>query len=105
MQPGSLFVQHSTSESRFHLIRRSNECPNTKIILETLTSAIGGTEFPQLISCHSCSNHRSLLSDIPIPIQTGPRIFEPFTTNTPLQRSLASEKYNEKTIELLDSEL
>lgn len=54
--------------------------------------------------CHSCSNHRSLLSDIPIPIQTGPGIFEPFTENTPVPRSLASEKYNEKTIELLDSD-
>lgn len=34
---------------RFHLIRHSNERPNTKIILETLTSPIGGTEFPQLL--------------------------------------------------------
>ncbi|KAE9392900.1 hypothetical protein BT96DRAFT_999944 [Gymnopus androsaceus JB14] len=53
MQPGppllSVCSTLGFSSSRFHLIRRSNKCPNTKIILETLTSAIGGTEFPQLI--------------------------------------------------------
>lgn len=52
MQPGpppplSVCTTLGFSGSRFHLIRRSNERPNMKIILYTLISAI--TEFPQLI--------------------------------------------------------
>ncbi|KAE9397326.1 hypothetical protein BT96DRAFT_823479, partial [Gymnopus androsaceus JB14] len=34
---------------RFHLIHQSNECPNAKIILHTVTSAIGSAETPQPI--------------------------------------------------------
>lgn len=53
MQPGppllSVCSTLGLSGSHFHLIRHSNERPNTKIIVDALTSAIGGSEFPQLL--------------------------------------------------------
>lgn len=53
MQPGPPLISVCNTlgfaGSHFHLVRHSNECPNTKLIVHTLTSAIGGTEFPQLI--------------------------------------------------------
>ncbi|KAE9397731.1 hypothetical protein BT96DRAFT_995556 [Gymnopus androsaceus JB14] len=88
------------SGSQFHLIRQSNERPNTKIIVHTLTSAIGGTEFPQLIP-YLNQRRKTVIhvrtidlgySNLHVSIQTNSCIFEPSTT------------YNEKTIELLDSD-
>ena len=53
MQPGeplhSVCNSLGFAGSQFHLICQSNECTNHKIIVQPLTSAIGGSEFPQLI--------------------------------------------------------
>lgn len=87
------------SGSRFHLIRRLNKCPNTKIILETLTSAIGGTEFPQLILTWTKDERLTFMLEPSISVigylQTGPGIFEPLR-RIRLYNALASEKYNER---------
>lgn len=115
MQPGPPLLSVCTtlgfSGSHFHLIRRSNECPNTKIIVHTLTSAIGGTKFPQLIPY--LNQQRKTVIHVRT-IDLGYRVFmylfklSPPSSN-PLQRirmynSLASEAYNEKTIGLIDSD-
>ncbi|KAE9401679.1 hypothetical protein BT96DRAFT_937720 [Gymnopus androsaceus JB14] len=99
------------SGSRFHLICCSNEHSNTKIILHTLTSAIGGTEFPQIIpylnqQCKTVIHVQT--------IDLGYCIFMFLFNLTPassnplcrihMYNSLASEKYNKKTIELIDTD-
>lgn len=115
MQPGppllSVCATLGFSGPRFHLIRRSNECPNTKIILETLTSAIGGTEFPQLIPY---LNQRRKTVIHACTIDLCYRIFTYLFKHTPesenplrrirMYNSLASETYNQKTIDLLNSD-
>ncbi|KAF9049432.1 hypothetical protein BDP27DRAFT_1434129 [Rhodocollybia butyracea] len=86
-----LHISLGFSGSLFHLICRSNEQPNTKIILHTLTSAIGGNEFPQLLP-YLNQRHKTVIHSL-----------------NPLHRirlynSLASAQYNKRTIELLDSD-
>ncbi|KAL0564999.1 hypothetical protein V5O48_017033, partial [Marasmius crinis-equi] len=53
LQPGppttSVCNSLGFSGPTFHIIRRSNARPNTKIVLHTLTSPINGSEFPQLL--------------------------------------------------------
>ncbi|KAF9046996.1 hypothetical protein BDP27DRAFT_1434455 [Rhodocollybia butyracea] len=95
----------------FHLIRYSNEHPNTKILVHTLTSALGDTEFPQIIPY---PNQRRKTVIHARTIDLGYHIFlfllklSPESSN-PLRRicmynSLASDGYNEKTIDLLDTD-
>ncbi|KAE9385361.1 hypothetical protein BT96DRAFT_840787 [Gymnopus androsaceus JB14] len=116
MQPGlpllSVCSTLGFSSSQLHLIYRLNERPNTKIILETLTSAIGGTEFPQLIPY--LNQHRKTVihaCTIDLSYHIFMFLFNHMvhtpTSSNPLCRiwmynSLASEKYNKKTIDLLD---
>ncbi|KAE9393584.1 hypothetical protein BT96DRAFT_1050796 [Gymnopus androsaceus JB14] len=116
MQPGPPLISVCTSlgftGSRFHLIRHSNEQPNTKVILQTLTSAIGGTNFPQLIPY--LNQRRKTVIHV-CTIDLGYRIFLFLFKHTPeasnplrqirMYNSLvASEQYNKKTIDFLDSD-
>ncbi|THU75145.1 hypothetical protein K435DRAFT_974940 [Dendrothele bispora CBS 962.96] len=53
MLPGAPFNSVCTALGfhgpKFHLIRRSNECPNVQIDVKTLLSSLSGKEFPQLL--------------------------------------------------------
>ncbi|THU95226.1 P-loop containing nucleoside triphosphate hydrolase protein [Dendrothele bispora CBS 962.96] len=96
---------------RFHLIRRSNECPNVQISFKTLNSALGGKEFSQLLPY--LNQQRKTIIHVRT-IELGYRIFVYLFRNAPqtsnrhhrmrMYHSLAPEKYNQKTIELLSTD-
>ncbi|EEB88771.1 hypothetical protein MPER_13216 [Moniliophthora perniciosa FA553] len=98
-------------EGSFKFIRRSNERPNTKIIVKQLTSPIGGSKFPQLLEY--LNEGRKTIIHVRT-IELSYRVFlflfnhAPDGTN-PLRRirtfnSLATSTYNKKTIDLINND-
>ncbi|KAL0565337.1 hypothetical protein V5O48_016686 [Marasmius crinis-equi] len=115
LQPGpstlSVCKSLGFSGPTFHLIRRSNERPNTRIIVQTLTSSINGSEFPQLIPYLNDRRKTVIHAET---IRLGYQIFLYLFSclqhvQNPLERirmynSLAPDGYNEKTVELLNND-
>jgi superfamily II DNA helicase RecQ len=115
MQPGAPFDSVCStlgfSGSNFHLIRQSNECPNVKISVETLSSAIGGREFPELLPY--LNQRRKTIIHVRT-IELGYRVFLYLFKLAPKEynrhhrirtyNSLAPASYNERTIELIEND-
>ncbi|THV01139.1 P-loop containing nucleoside triphosphate hydrolase protein [Dendrothele bispora CBS 962.96] len=112
MEPGAPFDSVCStlgfSGPKFNLIRQSNECPNVEISVKTLSSALGGQEFPELIpylnQCRKTIIHIRTL-------ELGYRVFLYLFKNAPksynrhhrirIYSSLAPDGYNQRTVELL----
>ncbi|KAJ8090935.1 hypothetical protein PM082_024859 [Marasmius tenuissimus] len=115
LQPGpptsSVCNSLGFSGPSFHLVRRSNARPNTKIILHTLTSPISGTEFPQLLPILNDRRKTVIHAET---IRLGYQIFLYLFkclkhAQNPLERirmynSPASDRYNEETVALLNND-
>ncbi|THU91468.1 hypothetical protein K435DRAFT_841004 [Dendrothele bispora CBS 962.96] len=115
MLPGAPFDSVCTALGfqgpKFHLIRRSNECPNVQIDVKTLSSSISGKEFPQLLPY--LNQQRKTIIHVRT-IKLGYRVFIYLFKHAPntynrhfrvrLYSALAPDGYNQRTIELLKND-
>ncbi|THU99819.1 hypothetical protein K435DRAFT_855312 [Dendrothele bispora CBS 962.96] len=116
MQPGAPYESVCSSLGfsgpKFHLIRRSNECLNTEITVETLSSPLSGRIFPQLIPY--LNQRRKTIIHVRT-IELGYRVFLYLFKHAPrsynrhrrirMYSAIAPDGYNERTIELLINDL
>ncbi|KAF5354533.1 hypothetical protein D9758_011246 [Tetrapyrgos nigripes] len=115
LEPGkpTMFVCESLGfkEPFFHLIRGSNERPNTQFIVEPLTHGLSGDVFPQLLPYLS-SGRKTIIHCQNL--DTVYRVFVyllSFLPNTPdslrrmrVYHSMCSDKYNQQTLSLLEND-
>ncbi|THU75811.1 hypothetical protein K435DRAFT_974681 [Dendrothele bispora CBS 962.96] len=115
VEPGestSIICQHlSFRAANFHLIRGSNERPNTQFIVENLTHGIGGEIFPQLLP-YLASGRKTIIH-----CQTLETVYRVYIYLISLiddinyeslhlirvYHSLCSDKYNTQTLNMLEN--
>jgi superfamily II DNA helicase RecQ len=117
LEPGestSMICRHlGFRDSSFHLIRGSNERPNTQFIIQHLTHGVGGEIFPQLLPYLSSGRKAIIHCQT---LETVYRVFVylmsfiPEVSYESLRRvrvyhSLCSDKYNLQTLEMLENDL
>ncbi|KAK7446005.1 hypothetical protein VKT23_014628 [Stygiomarasmius scandens] len=100
------------SGSKFHFLRRSNECPNVEISVRTLTSALSSRQFPELLPF--LNQGRQTIIHVRT-IELGYRVFLYLFRNAPqtynrhhrirMYSALAPDSYNQRTIELLQTDV
>jgi superfamily II DNA helicase RecQ len=116
VEPGEsmmMICQHlGFRESTFHLIRGSNERPNTQFIIEKLTHGLGDEVFPQLLP-YLASGRKTIIHCQTL--ETVYRVyvylmsFIPEVSHESLRRmrvyhSLCSNKYNTQTLDMLEND-
>ncbi|PBK64862.1 P-loop containing nucleoside triphosphate hydrolase protein [Armillaria solidipes] len=115
LQPGastsSICRSLGFRDGSFHLIRRSNERPNIQFNLEVLQHGISSDDFPQILSFLS-SGRKAIIHCPTIDIIYRVYLYlwrmEPLGVNhfrrVRMYHSLNSDEYNQKSLDLLDSD-